>query len=453
MLKRIILVGVERLISILPLRFGQYLVMRLKNFTRIAERIFYLPSSVQVKMRQAFNLLDSGNYEASERIFMQIAISNPYCLKFIAPHLSRIRFLKERYSEEKFKNQTQNMLMVINSMNREIESSSIYIPGEFWSTIGKLHMQLLEQFGIDNFKRTVSHQYQNWFMCMSDDEQSKQLYKLWSHHLSIEPWFNIMEIPDNVGMLDANDFTYPLAVEEYRENYRIAVGLLWEFVNKIDSFNVLEKLNESIIGNPVRIWRHGQLISSDLAHSARERNMLLKALSLKGNEALIVGELGAGHGRLAEVFGQTTNFRYFIFDITPALFVSQWYIKAIFPNEKIFEFRHFDNFSDIQKELDECRFAFFTSNQIEKLPSDYINLFINLNSLAEMRLNQINNFLQQIDRVTLLAFMSRQQLASINPVELVSLSKDNYKMPERWRLILDNADEIFPSFFNQIWRR
>jgi hypothetical protein len=64
--------------------------------------------------------------------------------------------------------------------------------------------------------------------------------------------------------------------------------LLWKFAKTIDSFNILEQLTESEIGNPIRIWRKGNLISSDIAHSIWERNMLLEALSLSGNKGLVV---------------------------------------------------------------------------------------------------------------------------------------------------------------------
>ncbi len=453
MLNKAIKFCIEKITGILPVQSKMYLVLYLRGFANVVEKICYIPSFMQAKIKRAISASNSGRYEKAERILLQIAVHNPDSLKFIAPHLSRVRFLKARFADKDVQHQNHRMLTAINSMNREIKSNPIYIPGEYWNTVGKDHIRLLEQYGIENFKRTVSHHYQNWFMCTQNDEQVRQLYKTWKVHRAIEPWFNIIEVPDNVGMSDADYFTYPLAVEENREIYRIAVGLLWEFVNKTDSFKILEKLNESEIGNPLRIWRKRRLISSDIAHSVRERNMLLKTLSLKGNERLIVGELGAGHGRLAEIFGITTNFRYFIFDITPAIFVSQWYIKKLFPNEKIFEFRHFDNFSEIEDELKKCRFAFFTSNQIEKLPNDYVNLFINLNSLAEMRLDQIKNFIHNIDRLTSTAFLSRQQIHSVNPVERISLSKANYKMPKRWQLILDKADDIYPSFFNQIWRR
>ena len=229
--------------------------------------------------------------------------------------------------------------------------------------------------------------------------------------------------------------------------------MLWEYVKSIDKYQFLEKISESEIGNPIRIKSDGQMISSDIAHSVRERNLLLDSLSLSGEEELIVGELGAGHGRLAEVFGKTTNYKHFIFDITPALYVSQWYIKKMFPDEKIFQFRPFDNFEDIRQEIEGCRYAFFTSNQIEKIPAEYFDLFINLNSLAEMAPVQINNFITQIHRVTSTAFLSRQQLDNFNPIEKVRLVKSSYKMPDGWTLRLDNIDEIHPIYFNQIWEK
>ena len=444
---------IGKVIGVFPLRLKQYAV---KLFEKAANSIrnMYFPA-VQELIKQSIVNVNAGNYKEAEQNLLQAATLCPNDAR-IAPYLSRVRFLHSRSTDSSKQAETRKMLSLMDAMKKEIESNPIYVPGDFWGTVGKFHLQLLEQYGVENFKRTVSHHYQNWFMTSQEESQVRELFKTWPKNFTTEPWFNIIEIPDHVGLQPSwnfNDPVYPLADAGQREIYRVAVGLLWEFVNSKDAFGVLNKLTESDIGNPLRIWRKGTLISSDLAHSVRERNILLEALSLKGNEGLIVGELGAGHGRLADIFGRTTNFRHFIFDITPALFVSQWYIKSLFPNEKIFEFRHFDDFEEIRNELKDCRFAFFTSNQIEKLPADYLDLFINLNSLAEMRLDQIKNFLGHIDRLTKSAFLSRQQIKSRNPIEQTTLTKKDYAMSNRWRLIVDKGDDIYPEYFNQIWKR
>lgn len=462
MFKTIIAFCVGQLIRIMPQRVKRYFSCHLDAIKLMLDGVHgsdYIIQQMKIAslISSSITLSNKGEYEESERCLLQAALVAIPADPQIAPHLGRVRFLKKRSQDLEAESQTKSLLTSLASMNHELEKDPLYVPGEFWKGFGKAHVQVLERYGIENFKRTVSHHYQNYFMDSYNDPQVRQLFKTWTANLTTEPWMNTIEIPDHVGMPFKNDVMktpmYRLANREALEIYRVSVGLLWEYVKKSDSFNVLEKLPESEIGNPIRIWRKGQLISSDIAHSVRERNMLLQALQLKGNECLIVGELGAGHGRLAEIFGRSTNYRHFIFDITPALYVSQWYISALFPNEKVFKFRPFDDFEEIRDELQECRFAFFTSNQIEKIPKDYFNLFINMNSLAEMRLDQINNFLGHIDRVTEMAFLSRQEVKSLNEVELVPLNKSNFAMPSRWRLVVDKLDDIYPDYFNQIWQR
>ncbi len=457
MLKAAVKQGIFKVTDILSSRLKLSIAGQLRRIANILENGYYPVQRARVQQLIDCAVVSSnlGNYTVAEGSLLEAAKISPSDPQ-IAPHLGRVRFLQERSVDSEAKAQTKRMIETINAMSREIESDPVYVPGDYWGSVGKYHFQLLDQYGVENFKRTVSHHYQNWVMSSLKDSQVCQLFKTWPTHFRTEPWFNAIEIPNHVGMHFPWNFenpTYPLASVDKREIYRVAVGLLWEYVKNTDSFNILEQLTESEIGNPIRIWRKGQLISSDLAHSVRERNMLLESFSLKGKEGLVVGELGAGHGRLAEVFGRTTNFRYYIFDITPALFVSQWYIKKLFPKEKIFEFRHFDNFVDIREELQECRFAFFTSNQIEKLPSDSVDLFINMNSLQEMRMDQIKNFLSQIDRLTTKGFLSRQSIRLLNPLERILLAKANFAMNDRWQLVVDKTDDIYSDFFNQIWKR
>lgn len=410
----------------------------------------------QQQIAQAVVAANSGELGAAEELLRRAGSDDPAASADVVPHLRRVQFLRARAADPQVQSETQEMQATLRSMRQEIESARIYVPSTFWDTHGRYHIELLERYGIENFKRTVSHHYQNWYMVTREDPQVQALAKSWSAHGRTQPWFNTMEVPDHVGLhlsLNFDKPVNPLAFAEQREIYRIAVGLLWELVDHADQHGILNQLTESEIGNPYRIWREGRLISSDLAHSVRERNMLLEASSLNGSEGLTVGELGAGHGRLAEIFGRTTNYRHYIFDITPALYVSQWYIKRLFPNEKIFEFRHFDHFDEIRDELQSSRFAFFTANQIEKLPDGTLDLFINMNSLMEMESEQIRNFLHQIDRLAKRAFLSRQFSHWTNALEGQTVTRESFALPERWRLAVDKPDDVHPEFFNQIWKR
>jgi putative sugar O-methyltransferase len=396
-----------------------------------------------------------GSFEESLRLLDQAARVNPSNPR-LEPHFSRVRFLISRSVDPAVPGEVRTMLDAVESMNRELNKKPIFAPGLFWSTHGTFHVELLKSYGIENFKRTVSHNYQNWLMVTLADSQVRRLLETWAGHRRIEPFVNGIERPDHVGFhlsMNFNDPEYPLADEVGREIYRLAVGLLWEHVLQGDRSELLKSLEEFETGNPIQIRRHGRLISSDLAHSLRERNLFLDQVKLTGRDALTVGEIGAGHGRLAEIFGRTTNYRYFIFDIPPALYVSEWYVRKIFPNEKVFGFRPFDRWEEVRDEVAASRFAFFTANQIEMIPDDSLDLFINMNSLMEMRMDQIQNFLQHISRLTTRAFLSRQWLKWRNNLDNVTVDKDSFTLGDGWHKSLDCIDDIYPEFFNQVWER
>ena len=267
---------ISKVVGLFPTQFKIYIAEILEKLVNLI-RNSYFPAEQRLIEKAIVNS-NAGKYKEAERNLQEAAMIYPNDPR-IAPHLGRIRFLHSRSTNIAAQKETKNMLEVMNAMKQEIESNLIYVPGEFWGIVGKYHLQLLEKYGIENFKRTVSHHYQNWFMVTQDDPQVRELFKTWPTNFTIEPWLNTIEIPDNVGMHTTWNFdkpTYPLAFANQREIYRIAVGLLWEFVNGKDKFNILSQLTESEIGNPIRIWRKGSLISSDLAHSVRERNILLE---------------------------------------------------------------------------------------------------------------------------------------------------------------------------------
>jgi putative sugar O-methyltransferase len=369
-------------------------------------------------------------------------------------HFARLRFLVARARDPATVVELRALDQALAAMDAEIARQPLYVASEFWSFWGRYHVELLRRYGMGNFKRTVSHNYQNWLIASIDDPQFRSMLSNWPRHASAQPLLNRIEVPSHVGYHDSRSFEVPeyvLAYAEPREIYKLAVGLIWEFVGLSDRAGWLGRLSEVEIGNPVRIQRRDRLISADLAHSVRERNMLVDRLGLTGGEGLCIGELGAGYGRLAEVFGRTTNYRYVVFDIPPALYVAQWYIQKLFPGAPIFAFRPFASFAEIADELARSRIAFFTANQIETFPDGYFDAFINMNSLMEMRREQIVNFIGQIDRLTRRAFLSRQWLKWRNAWDAITVEKNDFALGGAWRLALDVVDEIHPGLFNHLW--
>jgi putative sugar O-methyltransferase len=335
-----------------------------------------------------------------------------------------------------------------------LDRDPFFKPSVFWTDVAAKHEQMLDRFGIENFKRTVGHNYQNWLIVEADDPQWIGLREIWKNEPSDQPLLNTVENVDDVGFIwDEATPTYALSIPARMAIYRLSVGILWELALARDPFGFLAGFEESTIGNPIRLRRNGILISQDAAHSSRELNTLWSVLGNCDAGRLTFAELGAGHGRLAEMIGRKTKHRYLIFDISPTLFVSQWYIQNLFPDEKIFTFRDFESWSEVADEVNASRFAFFLPNQIKHLPNSSVDVFINICSLMEMRKDQIEYFLRRIAEITRIAFMSKQYYQWRNAVDDIVLTKDDFKMGNGFSIAYDRADDIHSNLFVQIWKR
>lgn len=339
---------------------------------------------------------------------------------------------------------------MLDAVNKELASVPEVMPSKFWISHANQHIEMLVRFGMDNFKRTVAHNYYNWLTLSPSDNQIRRLLELWPMHGNSEALADEMEDLSLSGKLNTlKHFQNPDA----QRFYKLGVSLLWDYTLHTDNHGLLRRIAEPVTGNPLRITRRGRVLSQDLAHSVRERNLILDTTGLSANseKPIVIGELGAGHGRLAHMFAMSTNCRYMIFDIAPALLVSQWYIKNLFPDEKIFCFRHFDRYEDIEEEISNCKFAFFASSQLGKMPPKYFDIFINVCSLMEMRIDTINYFFREIDRVTQRFFYTKQWLLQNNREDNVVIAKEDYPVPANWTNRMESIDPINQRLFQQIW--
>ena len=366
--------------------------------------------------------------------------------------LARILKMDARLVSEEAKRENAERRALIEAARASLENDPFFTPSRFWDQICAKHEQLLDQLGINNFKRSVAHQYQNWLIHSSKDIQWRRLLEIWKANRTWQPVLNTVEGADDAGWNVDPPF-YPLSSPSSMAIYKLAVGILWEHALAKDHFGFLKHFEESTIGNPIRIRRNGSLISQDAAHSAREFNTLFHRARITRDQSLTFAELGAGHGRLAEMIGRFTNSRYLIFDIPPALAVSQWYVQQLFPNERTFQFREFSSWDDIEDEVDSCRFAFFTPNQIKSFPHKSVDVFINFCSLMEMRREQISWFLDRIGQMTRHSFMSKQYYTWKNIADGIVVTKGDFAMKRDFDLVYDQPDEINKDLFVQLWTR
>lgn len=332
-----------------------------------------------------------------------------------------------------------------------LEADPMFVPSTFWRAIGEKHVRMLVTQGLGNFKRTVGHNYQNWLLIDPADAQAARLARIWGERRYPQVMLNTLEPPDNAGFIwERHMPVYPLTDHAARTTYAFCVGTLWEYVLENDHAGFLSDVEEEALGNPIALRRRGRLISQDHAHSAREMNLLFAHLGLGHRDGLTVLELGAGQGRLAEMLGKTTNFRHFIVDIPPTIGVSQWYVRKLFGDDAVFQFRPFGDWREIEAELAGKRFAFFTPNQTRLFPKKLVDVSINICSLMEMTPAQISYFLARIPAITRRAFFSRQWKTWRNPADGNTVKKTDFDVPG-WRPTYDADDDVHPEIFTRIW--
>ena len=229
-------------------------------------------------------------------------------------------------------------------------------------------------------------------------------------------------------------------------------NLLWRYVEKNDTEGNLNRLVEPLEGNPLQVTWSGRLISQDLANSLLEYETIMHPDVDKTKIATVL-ELGPGYGRTAYVFLELhPNCRYVLVDIRPALYVAQRYLSDVFKDRKIFGFQTFDDFEAVRDDFDKADIIFLTPNQLELLPDQAIDLFINISSSHEMRMDQIQYYFKQIARLTRHYFYFKQWKETTVPLEEDTITEADYPIPDDWTLINRQQCKVQAKFFEAVYR-
>jgi len=347
----------------------------------------------------------------------------------------------------------------IGEMLEEIRSADpLYHPSRIWEFLSDINNTMLGWGGEDNFKRTVNQNYFNFIPTSLLDRKILNLVGLWVRSPHWKIFGYRIEDPDNDPRRwcswDERYYVFKENHEFRLRLYKWYVAFLYEYGLQADCHGILTRLEEPETGNPIRIWRDGKLVSQDLVSSVLERNVILDALVIrKEGAAQIVAELGAGYGRLAWVILATSPCRYFIFDIPPALYISEWYLSRLFPQKRVFRFRRFRSYQEIAAELERADIAFFTANQLEMLPDRCVDAFVTISSLHEMRREHIRHFIELMTAKARDVIYLKQHRDYVNPWDGLRIKRSEYTLPPAWRLAIDRSDVVNPGFFELLAKR
>ena len=318
-------------------------------------------------------------------------------------------------------------------------------PSKYWVKLNEEHLNKLETYGFKNFKRNI---VRNYFTAIN------------LHFIEMQTKFLFKQIPTKrilfflINSILIKKHKYIGLIQSI--NYNFKTYLLWEYVTRFDKDKVLENIDEPLVGNPPRVYYQHKLISSDLANTAMEYYSIMNVLDSKANNIKIICELGAGYGRTAHFFlSQMKRIKYIIIDIPPALFIAEQYLSQVFPKKRVFKYQEFRSFKDIEGEWNRSDIIFLLSSQIKLIPKGYADLFINISSFHEMRVNQIKYFFSHIERITRDDgfFYLKEWKDSLIPFENIHIKMDDYPISKKWQIIYMREAKIQTAFFETLLKK
>jgi putative sugar O-methyltransferase len=320
------------------------------------------------------------------------------------------------------------------------KSRAEILPSKFWLEYNKMNVEQLQQYGYENFKRTLALNYFTFVSGFRDPQISHLFRNL--------PLPSILAVLLRTLLSGKHDYL-PL---KGSINYNLLTYLVWEFVSRHDPERLLKRLHEPEEGNPPRILINNKLISQDLANSVLEYYSIMHPSIVPSSIKRVI-ELGAGYGRTAYVIlSLLPHVKYVVVDIPPALYVSERYLSSQFQDKRIFKFRKFQDYSDIKEEYEQADIAFLLPSQMELLPDKSSDMFLNISSLHEMRQDQIDYYLDQIARLTSQYFYFKQWKESKNRFDNSTITEADYPIPATWSKIYWQECKIQTKMFEALFK-
>ena len=313
------------------------------------------------------------------------------------------------------------------------------LPSKYWEELNRKNLTQLGDSRYENFKRTLARNYFTWIVGPFN-EQIRFLMAEAGLIRSLSILGRAIVAP-----------RYEFLKKRHTFNYNVLTELLWDYVTRNDNEGIVDRLIEPEQGNPPEIRWHGRLISQDLANSILEYKAILHP-ELDRRDVRTILELGPGYGRTAYVFlALQPAVRYILVDIPPALYVAQRYLTSVFPERRVFSFRPIDDFESVREEFEDSSMIFLTPNQLDILPDKSVDLFINISSLHEMRMDQIRYYFGEIERLTRRYFYFKQWKETTVPFENETIREADYPIGSDWALVNRQQCEVQHNFFEALY--
>ncbi len=307
-----------------------------------------------------------------------------------------------------------------------------------WELLSQKHFDELLRNGYRDFKRTIGCNYFN-FLVQNGDPQMAFLEAALSPAVCFGLRTAAQSMPNDPNLQLPDQVTY-----------RYFVLLLWTYAQSLDAAGYLDRLDEPQEGSPITVEVNGRRISSDLVNSVLEYYSIGEAMDFSKCRRVL--EIGGGYGRSAwSILQLNPHIQYTLVDVPPALYLAQRYLSSVLERE-IFRVRHFEDFADVESEMEGCSVVFLLPHQLCLLPNRRFDLTLNISSFGEMQPQMIAQYFDEIHRLTRGVFYSKQWKISKNPFDGIDVSEEDYPVKGSWQPLYQREARVQTEFFEAAYR-
>jgi putative sugar O-methyltransferase len=156
-------------------------------------------------------------------------------------------------------------------------------------------------------------------------------------------------------------------------------------------------------------------------------------------------EIGAGYGRTAYALCSLfPTIQYFIFDVPPALAVSQNYLASVFGEDAVARW-------DEQRPSSRSRrLNFSLPDELSRIEDGFFDLALNLSSFDEMPSRISAGYLQEFDRVVDgVVYLNGYPVTSHRGDDRLGLDELTY--PQRWNEVYSGPHPVASTFVEKLF--
>ena len=323
---------------------------------------------------------------------------------------------------------------LITMVDYYVTSPSFAKTSKYWNFLCKKHIELLNEYGIENFKQTIER-FHYWGEANIDSVLIKPLLD------------DQVTVDVKVGEI-YRYYEFCSKLDSIQHN--LANIILLNYIVNNGYGNYLEILEEPTFGNPIYIEYNQRRVSFSLLNSIIEIDVLIKNLDLKQKTRFM--EIGAGSGRTASaLLSMLPDSKYIIVDIPPALFISQESLTRNFTDKKIFKFREIADHEEIREEFNAADIIFLSPEQMKFIPDKYVDIAIAIDCLHEMTTEDVEKYFENFNRIADY-FYFKCQIVQWAKTSNILYTIDSYPIKSHWTKLLHEKCFIPNDYFHAIYR-